>query len=178
MRCSFVALTDGDCGPLDPTHYSSWLKLRRIRARVNRFVQDCKKKPAARMIGELIAGELKRAEVQLIKQAQRHQFPEEWKALTSARSVPSSSKLISLNPTLDDVGVIRSDGRLKNAKFLSYDVRNPFILARKGWVTTLIVKDAHEQGKHASGTNHTLATLSSRYWILSGREAIREWETA
>ena len=113
MRRSFVALTDGDCGPLDPTHYSSWLKLRRIRAWVNRFVQDCKKKPAARIIGELIADELKRAEVQLIKQAQRHQFPEEWKALTSARSVPSSSKLISLNPTLDDVGVIRSDGRLK-----------------------------------------------------------------
>ena len=84
MRCFFfVALTDGDCGPLDPTHYSSWLKLRRIRAWVNRFVQDCKKKPAARMIGELIADELKRAEVQLIKQAQRNQFPEEWKALTS-----------------------------------------------------------------------------------------------
>ena len=92
--------------------------------------------------------------------------------------MPSSSKLISLNPTLDNDGVIRSDGRLKNAKFLSYDVRNPLILPRKGWVTTLIVKDAHEQGKHASGTNHTLATLSSRYWIVSGREAICEWERA
>ena len=121
---------------------------------------------------------LKVQKYQLIKQAQRHQFPEEWKALASARSVPSSSKLISLNPTLDDDEIIRSDGRLKNAKFLSYDVQNPVILPRKGWVTTLSVKDAHEQGKHASGTNHILATLSSRYWIVSGREAIREWERA
>ena len=63
MRCSFVALTDGDCSPLDPTHYSSWLKLRRIQAWVNRFVQNCKKKPAARMIGELSADKVKSAEV-------------------------------------------------------------------------------------------------------------------
>ena len=71
---------------------------------------------------------------------------------------------------------MRSDGRLKNAKFLSYDVRHPVILPRKSWMTKLIVKECHEEGNHATGTNQTLAALSTRYWILSAREVIREWE--
>ena len=40
----------------------------------------------------------------------------------------------------------------------------------------LIVKDFHEHGKHAAGTNQTLAALSARYWIIAGRKVIREWE--
>lgn len=71
---------------------------------------------------------------------------------------------------------MRCDGRLQHAEFLSYDVRYPVILPRKSWVTKLIVKEYHENGKHAAGTNQTLAALSTRYWILSAREAIREWE--
>ena len=71
---------------------------------------------------------------------------------------------------------MRSDGRLKYAQFLSYDVRYPIILPRRSWITTLIVKEQHEKVKHATGTNQTLSALSSRYWIHSGREATREWE--
>ena len=71
---------------------------------------------------------------------------------------------------------MRCDGRLQHAEFLSYDVQYSVILPRKSWVTKLIVKEYHENGKHAAGTNQTLAALSTRYWILSAREAIREWE--
>ena len=69
---------------------------------------------------------------------------------------------------------MRSDGRLKLSKFLSFDVRYPVILLRKCWLTKLIVKEFHEKGKQASGINHTLAELSARYWIISGPEAIRK----
>jgi len=62
--------------------------------------------------------------------------------------------------------------------FLSFDVRYPVILPRESWITKLIIRDVHEKSDHASGTNHTLATLSARYWIVSGREAIREVEKA
>ena len=60
--------------------------------------------------------------------------------------------------------------------FLPYDVRYPVILPRKSWVTQLIVKEYHERGYHATGTNQTLAALSARYWLLSGRKEIRRWE--
>ena len=117
---------------------------------------------------------MKKAEIQLVRYAQIVEFQEEWTALCRGRSLPAHSKLLRLQPKLDDDGLLRSDGRLKNAKFHSYDVRYPVILPRKSWITKLIVKDFHEKGNHASGTNQTLAALSARYWVISGREVIRE----
>ena len=128
------------------------------------------------MSGELLADEVMRAETQLIQYAQHTKFREEWKALIRGKPLPSNSKLLGLQPKVDDDGLLRSDGRLKHAKFLSYDVRHPVILPRRSWVTKLIIKEYHEKGQHATGTNQTLAALSSRYWIPSAREAIREWE--
>lgn len=69
---------------------------------------------------------------------------------------------------------MRSDGRLKYAEFLSYDVRYPVILPRRNWVTKLIVKHYHKLGNHNSGTNQTLSLLSSKYWIIAAREEIIE----
>ena len=172
----FVAVTEDTEYQVDPKRYSSWLKLRRIQSWVNRFTHNCQTPKSDRTTGELLAVELKKAEIQLIRYAQCTEFREEWTALSRGRSLPAHSKLLKLQPRLDDDGLLRSDSRLKNAKFLSYDVRHPVILPRKSWVTTLIVKKFHEKDNHASGTNQTLAALSTRYWVMSGREVIREWE--
>ena len=71
---------------------------------------------------------------------------------------------------------MRSDGRLTYAEFLPYDVRYPVILPRKSYVTKLIIKYHHELGNHMAGTNQTLSSLSTRFWIVAAREAILEWE--
>ena len=71
---------------------------------------------------------------------------------------------------------MRCDGRLKYAEYLPQDARFPIIPPRKNCVTKLIVKHYHEKNNHASGTNQLLAALSTRFWIISGREKIREWE--
>jgi len=94
--------------------------------------------------------------------------------LTQAR--PNNSKLVSLCPKIDEDGIIRAGGRLNYADFLPCDVRYPTILPRKNWITKLIVKHHHELGKYAAGTNHTLSLLSSKYWVISAREEIIEWE--
>ena len=120
--------------------------------------------------------ELEDAETQIIKYAQMEGFPDEYGALDDKKSLPKKSKLMKLNPKVDDDGVLRCDGRLKYAENLPYDVRFPEILARKSWVTKLIVKHYHEQDNHVSGTNQIIALLSTRYWIVSGREEIREFE--
>ena len=98
--------------------------------------------------------------------------------MSRGRSLPAHSKLLGLQPKLDDDGLLRSNGRLKDAKFLLHDVRYPVILPRKGWVTKLIIQKFHEKGNHAPGTtcNQTLAALSARYWVISGREGIRTRE--
>ena len=61
------------------------------------------------------------------------------------------------------------------AEFLPYDVRYPIILPRKK-VTKLIVKHHHELGNHNAGTNQTLSSLSTRFWIIAARQEVVEWE--
>ncbi|MEW8544200.1 MAG: hypothetical protein AB2693_11760, partial [Candidatus Thiodiazotropha sp.] len=143
--------------PVDPNRYSSWLRLRRILAWVYRFIRNCQTNKQERTRGDLLNDELKTAEIQIIKQTQRTEFNDEWIALAHGKPLSKSSKLIGLQPKIDEDGLMRSDGRLKYAEFLSFDVRFPIILPRKSSVTKLIVKEYHEKGKHVSGTNHTLA---------------------
>ena len=128
------------------------------------------------MSRELAPEEIANAEIQIIKQAQKEAFHEEYFAFAHGKECPSKSKLLGLYPKLDGDGLMRCDGRLKYADFLPYEVRYPVILPRKHWVTKLIVKHYHEEDHHASGTNQTLAKLSARFWVVSGREEIRAWE--
>ncbi|XP_070535141.1 uncharacterized protein [Ptychodera flava] len=107
---------------------------------------------------------------------QAESFPEEYSAFVGEKELPKESKLLRLRPRLDEDGLMRCDGRLRYADYLPYDVRYPVILPRRNWVTKLIVKHYHEQGKHVAGTNHTLSALSTRFWIIAGREEIRQWE--
>ena len=137
---------------VDSHRYSSWLKPRRVTAWVIRFTSNCQKQKEERTSGELQTDELKITEAQLIEEGQRVEFKEEWTALSRGKPLPSCSKLMGLKPILDEDGLMRCDGSLAHAKFLSFDVRYPIILPRKSWVTKLIIKEYHENGKHASGT--------------------------
>ena len=87
---------------------------------------------------------------------QQTAFEKEWKALKKGNTIPNDSKLMHLNPKLDEDDLMRSDSRLSQAEYLPHDVKYPIILPRKHRVTKLIVKEAHEQGFHVAGTNQTL----------------------
>ena len=125
---------------------------------------------------ELLPEEIKDAEEEIVRLAQREAFCEEYTALRSGKPISEKSQLIKLNPCIGEDGIIRCDGRLKFADFLSYDTRFPIILPRGHWVTKLIVKNYHERGNHAAGVNFTLCQLSERFWIIAAREEIREWD--
>lgn len=122
---------------------------------------------------KLQAEEIENSEVQIIRKAQEESFSNEYMALISGRDLPKNSKLLSFRPKLDEDNVMLYDGRLKQAEFLSYNVRHPVLLPRKHSVTRLIVK--HYQ-KHMSGINQILSALSARFWIIAGREEKRDWE--
>ena len=68
------------------------------------------------------------AEVQLIKGLQRTHFKEEWSTLSQGKPLPPRSKLLGMKPMLDENGLMRSDGRLAHAEYLSFDVRYLVIL--------------------------------------------------
>ena len=161
---------------LQPERYSSWNRLVRVRAWVQRFIENCMRKIEDRCSEGITYQEILDAETAVIKEAQQQAFSEEYIALSNQRPIPKHSKLLTLKPIIDEEGLLRSDGRLTYAEYLPFDVRYPIILPRKHWVTKLIVKDYHEQSNHSAGTNHTLSLISARFWIMQGREEIREWE--
>jgi hypothetical protein len=161
---------------LDPTRYSDWRRLTRVQAWVLRFANNCRVSSPDRVGGEISCDELKESEILLLKACQQETFSDEYRALLQQKSLPTHSKLTVLNPQLDEDGLMRSNSRLVNAEILPYEARYPIILPRKHHITQLIVKLEHEQGAHVCGTNQILSSLSNKYWIMSAREAIREWE--
>ena len=161
---------------LNPVNWSSWTRLTRVSCWVVRFITNCRARREDRTVGPLTPEEIQNIEVQVIRAAQREDFAEEFSAIQANRALPKKSRLLKLTPKVDPDGLLRADGRLQYAENLPYDVRFPVILPRGNWVTKLIVKHYHEAGHHITGTNHTLANLSTKYWIVAAREEIRDWE--
>ena len=173
-KCQPVLLSDR----LNPDHYSDWKRLIRVCAWIRRFANNCFMQKQDRIDGELQVDEIQEAENIVLKACQQKMFADEYKALCQGKSLSNHSKLRVPNPRIDDDGLLRADTRLVNAEYLPQDVRYPVILPRKHGVTKLIVKLEHEEGGHVCGTNHILSELSKSFWIMSAREAIRDWENS
>ena len=166
---------DEEC-KLQPERFSSMRRLVHIAAWVSRFAENCRRSLADRTFGDLTVDEISDSEISLISMVQAISFRSEVTVLKSKKVIASSSDLVNLQPFLDDDGLLRANTRLKHADYLSYDARYPIILPRRAWLTKLIVRSYHEQHGHDMGTNHTLALLSEKYWVLKAREEIRETE--
>lgn len=91
----------------------------------------------------LLLHEIREAEDEVVRSCQRGAFVNDYKALVSGKPMWPKSPLFKLNPVLDEVGSIRSNGRLQFAEYLPYGVCFPKIL-RRHWVTKLIVKYYYE----------------------------------
>ena len=95
----------------------------------------------------------------MIKGPQRNAYPGKYLALQRQRELPKKSKVLSLQPWLDEESQIRCDGHLKDAEYLPQDAHFPIILPCKNCVTKLILKHYHEKDNHAGGANELLAAL-------------------
>ena len=131
----------------------------------------------------LTVGELKAAEDAVIRYVQRQSFPEEMKSLEQVngkvdrlsglqdeKPLKRSSRLYSLNPFVEN-GLLRVGGRLQRSE-VPYETKHPAILPKRGHVTELLIRDAHETIGH-QGREHVLAWLRSRFWIISANSSVR-----
>ena len=82
-----------------------------------------------------------------------------------------TSSLYRLDPFLDEDGVLRVGGRIRNA-LVSYEIKHPVILPSRGHVTTLLVRYYHERIRH-QGRGMTLNDLRSHgYWVIGGSSSV------
>ncbi|XP_057671252.1 uncharacterized protein LOC130902982 [Diorhabda carinulata] len=151
--------------------YSSFNKCIRIIAYLLRFKNNLKVKPKQRDLNKLKISELDEAKIILIKHFQRKHFAIEIKDLLRHKQVSKKSKLFRLSVFLDERGIIRVGGRLKNTN-LNFDNKHPIILPAKCHLTSLIVRHFHFKYLHA-GPQTLLSVIRQNYWPMQGRNSVR-----
>lgn len=148
---------------------NSLTKLKRVVAYCLRFINNLKSK--TKVTGYLTAGEINNALITLSKTAQRHNFQKEIHSLQISSQVNSSSKLLSLNPFLDENGLLRVGGRLRNSN-ISYTKKFPIVLPSNHKLTEMLINYEHIKLLHA-GPLAVLASIRTEFWPLSGRNTVR-----
>jgi uncharacterized protein YqgV (UPF0045/DUF77 family) len=127
--------------------------------------------PVSERNAETTVEEEKNALLTAIRKMQELCFSADVKSLQMKKIVKKTSSLVKLMPFLDEDEIIRVGGRLENTHE-PYDSRHPVVLASDHCLTNCLVMEAHCNTAHA-GVERTLAEVSSKYWPLKGRRAIR-----
>ncbi len=166
--CSFACTAVIEKEPLLPfDKFSMFSRLKRVTAWVFRFIRNCqaRKLKTQRNSNPLSVEELDQAITYWVKLIQGTFWHKEIECLKKGLKIAQSSTILSLNPMLDDNGVLRVGGRQRNAKF-SYNSRHPIILSSK-----------HPRSEHLhllhGGPLLLSASLSRRFHIVGGHRAIR-----
>ncbi|XP_076661059.1 uncharacterized protein LOC143364822 [Halictus rubicundus] len=147
------------------TRYSCIQKLKRIVAYCLRF----RLKP--RVTGPLTIQELSEANHRVIHLLQAVTFAREIQDLRTGR-ISNKSQLQPLCPFLDERGILRVGGRLRNST-LPFAQKHPILLPRGHHVTKLIIRDSHVQNHH-TGIVATLHNVRQTYWPIDGKNTSRQ----
>ena len=115
--------------------------------------------------------ETHQAETLILKTVQRHFYTSEVERLEQGKVVAKASPIRSLNPFLDQVGLIRVGGRIQNAS-ISDTEAHPIILPGKSHVALLLVRMCHEQASHQGRLITEGAIRSKGYWITGVKRLI------
>lgn len=148
--------------------FSDFRKLERIFGYVTRFVENCRAKVDERRSGRLNRCDFKAAVQVMVKAVQKEKFDEEIKCLKADKII--KGKLNKLKPLLEESGLLRVGGRLRNSD-LPFNQRHPMILPEQHHLTEIIIEALHRENLHV-GQNGLLAALRRSFWPLNARRAI------
>lgn len=156
---------------IDPERFSSLTRLTRVVGWVRRFIHNYFAKTTDKISGDLSCDEIDVAETRVVQLVQRDAFFDEMRTLDRKGVLPNKHKLSPLSPYIDDHGLLRVGGRLRNAR-IPVAAKNQMILPKDHPVTRLLIMHDHRKNGHV-GREHVLANLREKYWILNGRAAVR-----
>ena len=145
--------------------YSSLNKLIHITAYVLKFVRILKSRlcgnKAEPSVGLLSLHDIDSAKTLLYRQVQSEFANDE-----KFESQKESLKVFEVK-----AGVLRCKGRIENST-LAYSAKFPVLLLRKHHFTNLVILNCHESVKH-NGVRETLTEVRSSYWIIKGRQTVK-----
>ncbi|KAJ8968842.1 hypothetical protein NQ317_017895 [Molorchus minor] len=153
--------------------YSSFTRLQRVFAYILRYKNNLLKSRNPSQIGPLTTNELNSSINYLARLVQAEAFSQELSDLNTKSVVNNNSKLLRLNPFLDDFGLIRVGGRIRYSE-LSKNKKHPVVLPQNHIFSKLLVDCEHKRLLHA-GPQSVLFSLRERFWIISGRKLVRQY---
>ena len=154
---------------IKPENFSSFRRMTKILILVKKqFLRFAKKK----VNSNITAHEVIWARNYLIKQAQFQAFESEIEQLKSGQNI-LKGPLKGLNPYLDEIGILRCNGRLQNANSLSESTKFPIILPKNGQIKDLLLREYHEKYFH-HGQNSVKAAILRKYWIIGLNQSLRK----
>ncbi|XP_035213064.1 uncharacterized protein LOC118186999 [Stegodyphus dumicola] len=144
--------------------YSSWTELLRVIAWCLIFIANVKRSSITKTKSNFLqTGELAVAHSWVIKSVHMQEFSEEIDHLKKRKLVSPRSKLNMLNTFLDDEGILRVGGRLRNAS-IAQNVKYPVILPKSHYITELIIRYYY---KYLHGGAQMLhSEIKQRYCII------------
>ena len=90
--------------------------------------------------------------------------------LRSGLPLPKQSNLLILSPYLDDLGLLRVGGRLRNAG-LNIEQTNP-VLIPNHHVSTLIIRHYHEKIHHQGRQITEGSIRSAGFWLIGAKRLV------
>ncbi|XP_055632494.1 uncharacterized protein LOC129772975 [Toxorhynchites rutilus septentrionalis] len=154
--------------------FSELGKIIRTVAYCYRFYTNCMLPSDNRLTRALSPNEYNIALKCLVRLAQRSEFPAEIRIYGRKSNLSKStakSPLKNLNLFMDDFGLLRLDGRLRNLN-APFDTRFPILLPVKHTISWMIARSIHLQTLHG-GPKLLLATIRQRFWPLQGLQLAR-----
>lgn len=153
--------------------FSTLIRLVRVTAWMIRFVTNCRSKKRNTQVNTnpLSIQELNHATRYWIKVAQEESWAPEIDAVKKGSKLKQTSRILSLNPFIDEFGILRVGGRQESAR-ISFDNQHPIILLSTHPLVKLLIRSEHLRLLHA-GHLLTSASLSRQYHIVGGHKAIR-----
>lgn len=119
------------------TKCSNYERLNRIGAYIYRFCHNCRN--SKRLSEHITVQEYNQGVFFWIRIAQHSAFSDEVKRLKLLKPIATTSALVSLDPFIDDTGLLRVGGRLPHAE-ISYGQKYPILLPKNHIYTNLIIK--------------------------------------
>lgn len=151
--------------------HSSMSHVTRVVAWILRFIAKSSKRHNAESSSSLTSAELNNAEQLIVKEYQHIEYEEDITHLKKHGRVATNSKLVSLNPFLDEHSILRVGGRLRNSH-INASAKHPIILSSHSRLTELLINQAHQRTLHG-GARLTLSYIRERFWIVSGIRTVK-----
>lgn len=175
MMSQYVAAVNVHHAEIMADNISSWPKLCRVQAYVNRFIENLKRsKQGKRLLTDYFSSqELRSSENTLYRQAQEEGYPEEISSLESnVCTVSKNSPVFKDSPYLDEFKVMRAKSRIDAVNGIPLSVKRPILLPKNNRITNLIMMFFHKMYHH--GNSETVINeMRQKFIIPSMRVKLR-----